>query len=202
MKVVQYILTSFSATTKDGFTCYKSVPHIQSVVAPALFSLLSRAHMRCKRTRENGTGKHLGSRSSAVALATQSLVFSRILTPSMLICPPYTSKDDLTIISPGYFPAVMKDSGNCVLIRVSLIKTKLSESSSSLRRTTQSLKQSVQMQELRKRGSMFTMDQDAEEEPDLESESVHAALAVHGRPPLRLKVTELLVCVWWQLEPL
>ena len=42
---------------------------------------------------------------------------------------------------------------------------------------------------------MFSSDQDVEEEPDLESESVHAALAVHGRPPLRMKITELLVCV-------
>ena len=171
------------------------MPHIQSAVAPALFSLLSRAHMRCKRTRESGTGKHLGSRSNAVALATQSLVFVRILTPAMHICPPYVSEKDITIISPGYFPALMQDSDKCVLVRVSVIKTKCSDSSSSPRRTKQSLKKSGQMHDSRRRGSMFSSDQDVEEEPDLESESVHAALAVHGRPPLRMKITELLVCV-------
>ena len=153
--------------------------------------------MRCKRTRESGTGKHLGSRSNAVALATQSLVFVRILTPAMHICPPYVSEKDITIISPGYFPALMQDSDKCVLVRVSVIKTKCSDSSSSPRRTKQSLKKSGQMHDSHRRGSMFSSDQDVEEEPDLESESVHAALAVHGRPPLRLKITELLVCVWW-----
>ena len=205
---MQYLLTSFSASEKDGYICYKTVPTIQSGVAPALFSQLSRAHMRCKRARESGSGKHLGSRTSAVALAIQSLVFSRVLTPAMSICPPLPPSDyDFTIITPTHFPALMNDSLDCVLVRVSIIKSKTTTrntsspspnrgdrpaSSSSL-----GLKPSQQPKPMRqRRGSMF-MDIDGfvEAEAELESGSIHAALAVAGRPPIRMLISQLLVYV-------
>jgi hypothetical protein len=194
-KVVQYLLTAFSATTKDGFTCYKKVPTIQSGVAPALFSQLSRAHMRCKRTRENG--KHLGSRSSAVALAIQSLIFSRILTPAMQLCPPYVDADTHAIISPAHFPALIQDSDNCVLVRVSIIKTKNVDSSGSVphrKGLIDAVKNSVQLRALHKRSSVGTTDADNDGNAELESDTIHAALAVLGKPPIRMVLRELLVC--------
>jgi hypothetical protein len=199
-KVVQFILTTFSATSKDGFTCYKKVPTIQWGVAPALFSLLARAHMRCKRTRENG--KHLGSRSSAVALAIQSLVFSRILTPSMHLCPPHVDADTHSIISPTHFPALIQDSDSCVLVRVSIIKTKNVDPSTALphrQGLIDTVNNSVQLRDLHKRNSVGTVDADYANNADLESDTIHAALAVLGKPPIRMVVRELLVCVGHRL---
>ena len=195
-KVVQFLLTAFSATTKDGFTCYKKVPTIQSGVAPLLFSLLARAHMRCKRTRESGTGKHLGSRSSAVALAIQSLVFTRVLTPSMHICPPYVESETCTIISPTHFPALIQDSASCVLVRVSIIKTATADLSGALphrKGLMDTVKNSVQLRALHKRSSLATAEAEDEDNAELESGAIHAALAVMGKPPIRMVVRELLV---------
>jgi hypothetical protein len=180
-KAVQFLLSTFSSTEKDGFVCYKTVPTIQSGVAPALFSLLSRAHLRCKRTRECGTGKHLGSRSSAVALALQSLIFFRILTPSLLMCPPVAADQELTIIPPSRFPTQMRDSKICVLVRVSIVKSKCSNPSRS---------------QLPLQSSSTSADSNAASaDAGSQSDVVCAALAVHGRPPLRMVLKELLVCV-------
>jgi hypothetical protein len=90
----------------------------------------------------------------------------------------------------------MKDSDNCVLVRVSIIKTKALESATAPRQhqgLLQSLRKSVLNDTMRKRSSMFIGGSD--DETELELDSVHAALAVHGRQPIRMVVNELLVCV-------